>query len=106
MEEFKLPENLEKRLANLLKEKGLENTETRSLLNSWTLEQEKLAEKSKDYKAAQIEVNLKRARLYFAAGYIDETFENFEDARMQAWNENREELYQAIMSEMDKLDLS
>ncbi len=106
MEEISLFENkesTEQHLARLLKEKGAENSETRNLLDIWTREQEEQVEKENNPVAA-IELNLKRARLYFAAGYADEAFENFEAARMQAWNENREELYQAIMAEMDKLE--
>ena len=102
MEEFKSPENA--RLINLLRERGLEDKETRELLNSWALEQEKWAGNSKDYPAAQIEVNLRTARLYFSAGYFDEALDNFEWASTQALNEKRDELYKAIMSEMDRLE--
>lgn len=103
-ENFENKESEEQRLIRLLKEKGVEDPETRSFLNFWTIEQEKWAENSEDYKMAQIEVNLRRARLYFSAGYIDEAFENFEAARMQARNDNRGGLYQEIMAEMDKLE--
>ncbi|KKS46612.1 hypothetical protein A2567_00825 [Candidatus Azambacteria bacterium RIFOXYD1_FULL_42_11] len=96
-------ENAEQRLARLLKEKGAEDPEARDLLDAWTREQEERVEEGSD-PAAKIEFNLKRARLYFEAGYVEEALENFEAARMQAWNENRQELYEAIMAEMDTLE--
>ncbi|MFH1030566.1 MAG: hypothetical protein V1770_04880 [bacterium] len=44
--------------------------------------------------------------MYFETGYINEAFENFEAARTMAYNEQREELYQAIMKEIDELENS
>lgn len=107
MEKLPTPENVgdkEKHLAGLLKEKGVENPEVRRLLDSWTREQESEVKKSGDPATAAIELNLRKARLYFAAGYRGEALESFEAARMQARNENREELYQAIVAEMDELE--
>lgn len=100
---FENKESVEQRLVSLLKEKGVEDPETKNLLDMWTRELEERVEKENN-PVATIELNLKRARLYFKAGYIDESFENFEAARTQAWNEGREELYQMIMAEMDKLE--
>ena len=100
---FENKESAEQRLARLLKEKGVEDPEARDLLDAWTREQEKRVEEGND-PAAKIEFNLKRARLYFEAGYAEEALENFKAARMQAWNENREKLYEAIMTEMDMLE--
>lgn len=100
---FETRENPEQRLVRLLKEKGVEDPETRNFLDAWTREQEERVEKDDD-PVAKIEFNLKRARLYFEAGYVEEAIENFEAARMQAWNENREELYQEIIAEMDRLE--
>lgn len=97
-------ESAEQRLVRLLKEKGVEDPEARNLLDSWTREQEKQVEQSDDYHFEQIQFNLRRARLYFKAGYIEESIENFEDARMYAWNEQREDLYQEIMEEMDRVE--
>jgi len=96
-------ESAEQRLVRLLKEKGAEDPEAQSFLDLWTREQEKRVEESND-SVGQIELNLKRARLYFDSGYTEEAFENFDAARVQAWNENREELYKAIMAEMDMLE--
>jgi hypothetical protein len=87
-------------LVRLLKEKGVEDPETRNLLINWTIEQERLVEASADPEAS-IQFNLRRARLYFEAGYKDEAFENFEAAKTQAWNEHRDEPCQAIAEEME-----
>lgn len=100
---FENKESTEQKLIKLLKEKGIENAEARGLLDDWTREQEELVVKENKPTGA-IELNLKRARLYFAAGFVDESFENFEAARTQAWNEHRDELYEEIMAEMDKLE--
>ena len=102
-QKFETKENPEQQLVRLLKEKRTEDPETKEFLDSWTREQEQMVEKSTDPEAP-IQFNLRRARLYFEAGYVEEAFENFESARMQAWNEQRNELYQAIMKEMDELE--
>lgn len=57
-----------------------------------------------DTPEATIEFNRKRARLYIEAGYVQEGLKVLESARMQAWNEQREELYNQIMSEMDEIE--
>lgn len=103
---FENKESSEQQLIRLLKEKGAKNPEVRNLLDSWTHEQEKQVEQSDDYHLEQIQFNLRRARLYFEAGYVEEAFENFEAARTYAWNERRDELYQAIMKEMDEIENS
>jgi hypothetical protein len=96
-------ESPEQKLISLLREKGPEDGEARDLLISWTIEQERLVEQSSDPEAP-IQLNLRRARLYFEAGYIDEAMENFEAAADQAWNEKRNELYEAVMEEMDQIE--
>ena len=103
---FENKETPEQQLAQLLKEKGAEDSETKSLLLSWTLEQERLVDQSADRLEAAIQFNLRRARLYFEAGYLEEAFENFDDAADQARNEQRSELYQEIVNEIAKLEKS
>jgi len=105
MENFPSPEqeNVEQRLIGILKEKGIDNLEAREALDSWTKAQERQVEMSEN-PAAPIEFNLRRARLYFAAGFIEEAFENFEAARTQALNEKMDDKYEEIMNEMDKLE--
>ena len=97
-------ESPEQQLVRLLRERGIEDPEVRDYLDNWTREQERQVEQSDDYPLAQIEFNLRRARLYFEAGYIDAARENLGDARIQAWNEQRDELCQAIEQEIDELE--
>jgi len=104
-EENETPEQKLVRLLKDMKEKGVENPEVMKLLDNWTREQEKKVEQTDDPEAP-IKFNLLRARLYFKAGYVEEAFENFEAARMQAWNEGRDELYQSIMEEMNQIEES
>jgi len=96
-------ETADQKLVRLLKEKGSEDPEARKFLNDWTKEQERAIEQLSDYVLGQIQLNLRRARLYFQAGYVDAALENFEAAGTQAWNLHNDELYQAIMREMDEL---
>lgn len=99
---LKNKENPEQQLIRLLKEKGSKNQEAKDLLISWTIEQEKQVEKSVNPEAP-IQFNLQRARLYFKAGYIEEALENFEAAQIQAWGEQRNELYEAITKEVNEI---
>lgn len=103
---FENKESPEQQLVRLLKEKGAGDPETSEFLDIWTREQEKQVEQStgEDYHIAQIQFNLKRARLYLEAGYREEALENFEAAKMQAWNEQRDELFQTIMKELDQIE--
>ncbi len=101
---FESRESAEQKLVRLLKDKGVHDPEANEFLDKWTREQEMTIEQAEDYPLEQIQFNLRRARLYFKAGYVDEALEDFEDARTQAWNEQRTELYEAIMKEIDKLE--
>lgn len=103
---FESKENKEEILIKVLKEKGLEDAEAKTLLVAWTQEQEKIAEAQTGdaYHVAQIELNLKIARLLYSAGLLDEAYENFEAALMYAENENRLELVEAIEKEMRRLE--
>ncbi len=95
-------ETSEQRLIRLLRENEPYDQATGELLRAWTIEQETMVEGGQ---LTAIELNLRRARLYFAAGYKEEAIENFEAARKQAHNERNVALYDAIMSEMDRLNL-
>lgn len=96
---FEEEKDFEQRLTRLLREKGIEDPEVKDLLIQWTIEQEKRVEGSGDSESP-IRFNLRRARLYFEAGYTEEAIENFEAARTQALNEQRNELYWDITDEM------
>jgi len=103
-EQSKSPEDeeigLENRLVGLFKEKGLQAPEAKKLLIEWIKMQE--AKRSNDSEV-EIKSNLRRARLYLRIGLVDEAFENFEDAKTQAWNEHRDDLYEAIEKEVDEI---
>ena len=96
MEQF---ESLEEKLIRLLKQKRPEESaEVRAALDVWTNEQEKIVATFKDWRPA-----LRRARLYFKAGYRDESLEAFEDAREQAYHQEGPESEKKIMKEMNDL---
>ena len=100
---FETQEMTEQRLITLLKEKGLEDADAREALLQWTIAQEQEVEQSQN-KDALIQLNLKRARLYFEAGLITEAFENYEAAYDQAYNEYNDALCQSISDEMDAME--
>ena len=103
MEKFPSPEKREimvQEVIDALKSKGVEDSEVFELLQRWTEQEENKTETSE----AAIELNRVRARLYVEAGYVQEGLDVLEDARMQAWNEQRIELYNDIMTEMDNIE--
>lgn len=104
LDSAEIAEQLGQQFVQEFKEKG-QVAEVIAILNTWTDEQEKLVYESHDPATAAIELNLRRARLYHEAGLIEETRENYNDARKQAHNEGRTELFQAIEEEMDSHNL-
>ncbi len=101
---FESNESREEKMVRIFRERGLGDAEAMKLLIEWTQEREAKNEKSEDRTEARILFELDRARLYIEIGNHDGAGEAYEDARTMAWNENRHELYQTIMAEMDKLD--
>ncbi|MEK9180271.1 MAG: hypothetical protein AAB897_02570 [Patescibacteria group bacterium] len=93
----------EEELIRKLREQGAEHPETRKLLEDWIIEQEAVANQ-KNTPRASIELNLKRAQLYRAAGYIDEARENLEAVRRQATQEEENDLLQVAESLMDQIE--
>ena len=103
MEKFSSPEKSEvsdQELIDALKSKGVEDPEVHRLLQQWTEQGEKQVINPED----AIKFNQKRARLYVEAGYVQEGLEVLESARMQAWNEQREEVFNQIMAEMNAIE--
>lgn len=84
---------------------ALKKGEGKELLNKWLLKEEGKVKESANPSLEAINLNLKRARLYYEAGFMEEAFENFEDARRQAHNEGRDDLYNLIMNEMDEKEM-
>jgi len=103
MEKSPSPEKSEisdQELINALKSKGVEDPEVHRLLQQWTEQGEKKVVNPEN----AIKFNQRRARLYLEAGYVQEGLEVLESARIQAWNEQREELFNQIMAEMDEIE--
>src|SRR3989338_9450675 len=103
MEKFSSPEKSEvsdQELIDALKSKGVEDPEVHRLLQQWTEQGEKQVINPED----AIKFNQKRARLYVEAGYVQEGLEVLESARMQAWNEQREEVFNQIMAEINAIE--
>ena len=104
-EKFPSPEfsQEELRLIAKLKERGLEGAEARQELLAWTEVQEGEASEINTSRA-NIEFNMKRAKLYLAAGFKAEAWDVLESVRMQAHNEGEADLYEEAMRIMDELD--
>ena len=80
-----------------MRESGKDDPEAKELLVKWTIQEE---EKVPNMPEGPIEHNLKRARLYYEAGYHDEALENFDAALYQAEQEVLEDLRQKIENEI------
>ena len=103
MERVLSPEQSEvsdQELIDALKFNGVENPEVHQLLQRWTEQGEKQVINPKD----AVKFNQRRARIYIKAGYVREGLEVLESARVQAWNEQRKELYNQIIAEMDEIE--
>lgn len=98
------PENREHRLIQMLKERGIEDPETKALLLAWADALEQKAQQSEGNQA-YIQVDIEKGRLYAAAGYMEEAYHSFIAAREMAWNERLDELVAQIEQEMDERDL-
>jgi hypothetical protein len=77
--------------------------EAREKLIAWTEAQEAIAN-GINTSRANIEMNLRRAKLYKAAGLQEEAWDVLENIRLQAYNENEIDLYQSAMSLMDEIE--
>ncbi|MFH0779696.1 MAG: hypothetical protein V1928_02445 [Parcubacteria group bacterium] len=100
-EQFPISNVSAEQVIHLILENGVNDEGVIKLVIEWTEKQEK---ETPNDPLAMIQFNLKRARLYAAAACVDEALENFNAAGEQAWNENRGELYQTIMNEMDQVE--
>lgn len=95
----------EQKLIQALREKGVEDQEVRALLQQWVEGEEAKAEAATEQRVeASIAFERRRAKLYYDAGYLNEALGALEDARMQAHQIQNQELYDAIMAEMDRIE--
>jgi hypothetical protein len=93
----------EQLLINKLRESGPADPETRELLLQWTEEGEKEASANPS-KRGHIEFNLRRAKLYMAASFKDEAWENLEAVRYEAFESDEEDLQAVAEALMDEID--
>ncbi|MFA6197788.1 MAG: hypothetical protein WC734_01360 [Patescibacteria group bacterium] len=98
------PESSEQTLVRLIKDRGVEDPEVRDLLTGWISAQETEVGSSGDYAIAQVRLELRRANLFFQAGYADAARESFEAAKLLAANYRRDDLYIAIGEEWDGIE--
>lgn len=95
----------EQKLISALRERGVSDAETKKKLVSWTEAEEERAD-GLNTSRAKIEFNVKRAKLYTAAGFADEAWNVLESVRMQATNEGENDLYAEAMRLMDEIGAS
>jgi hypothetical protein len=86
-----------------LHEKGSNDPEVHGALLAWCKNEEAKVDRVNTSRAS-IEFNLKRAKLYRAAGYDDDAMESLESVREAAHNEGAEDLYGEAMAIMDEID--
>ena len=94
-------ESHEQLLIKLLREKGPANPEARAALIDWT-EQQEAAVLRAGTAVAQVHFERERARLYFAAGFIEEANTAYEHALTQAWGLHESDLYEEIKKEKEE----
>jgi len=102
----------ELKLIKALKETGPENPETKEALITWTkqgedraaVEQREAETRGENIHRSNIEFSLRRARLYRAAGFMDEAWDHLEDARREALQADQTDLYEEAMRIMDEMD--
>jgi len=95
------PEITDKELVEGLRSRSIDDPELHKLLEKWTEQEEKKVENKPE---ATIRFNVRRGKLYAEAGYIEEALDTLEGARIQAFNEQRTELYNEIIDEMETMD--
>lgn len=96
---------LEVRLIQKLKEKKekwAEDQETRELLHGWLDGEEARADQINTSRA-NIKLNLRRAKVYCAAGFIDEARENLDAVMVQSSQEGEPDLYDQAVSMIEDI---
>ena len=97
----------ERDLIAKLKEKPPDDQEVHEALVAWCVEEEKkilaLTEVN-EIARADVQFNLKKARLYRAAGYVKQAWESLDWAREGANNINAEDLFAEAEAMADEMD--
>lgn len=90
-------------VVELLKARGLEDPEALDMVLRWTRQQEALVT-AVNTPAAAITFTMDRADLYLAVRDRAGALDALADARLQAYQENEQELYNEIMEKMDEIE--
>jgi hypothetical protein len=93
----------EQELIAKLRERGVDDVKTKEALLDWTEAQE-IEANAINTPRANIELNVRRAKLYRVAGFNAEAWDALESVRMQASNEGEDDLYETAMRMMDEID--
>lgn len=89
-------------LVGVLKERGLDDAETREMLIRWTEEQERIVEQE-GTREAQLNFEIQRAELYCDAGFIEDGRQAFEDALTIAIQEGLDSFVNQIEQKLSTL---
>ena len=92
----------ERDLIQKIKERGYKDPKTFELLTAWAKKEEALAEKAGPG-VPDFEFTLKRGKLFYLAGCIEEALENFQDAANLAYQLGEDTLEQRAISLFDKV---
>lgn len=87
------PQNTdENELAAILKTGGVDDPAFHSLYGTWMIIQQRLADASEDPDRARIEIDVKRADMYFNGGHLGLALECLETAEEQAHQKGMDNL--------------
>lgn len=78
---------------------GVDKPEVFRLLQDWTKQEEEKVKNHEDH----INLDRKRAKIYFESGYKDAALESLEAAYEQAWNGQLTEICVEILDEIKKI---
>ena len=98
---------VERELIAKLREVLPDDPKAHEMLVAWSKAEEERVEqeaRAGDAARANIEFDLKKARLYHAAGYKGQAFETLNWVREQAGNIGADDLYDRAMAMMDEMD--
>lgn len=96
-------ENIEQELIRKALSLGINNPEVQMLLQKWTDEKETEANEINTPRA-NVELNLKRTKLFWAMGLKDLALENLQDVWYQVAQEQLDDLCDEICDLWDKID--
>ena len=93
----------EQQLIANLRERGIADAKTKEALLAWT-EAREIEANAINAPRTNIELNVKQAKLYSAAGFTSEAWDILESVRTQASNEGEDDLYNEATGLMDGID--